>query len=394
MGILDFIRKGSKLVHLDLDLDSRGDGSLVDSIGDFGLELARETDKNLVCSAFSVFEAWLRVWAGTHGLCRDEIAAALQLTDEEKAVRETLRTFAKRLAAAGENCTLTTANAIWVRPGLRIEQSFEAEWGGATCELDFSDASQAASTINRWIAERTNEMIRDVIDKTKILPDTAMILTNAIYLKARWKNPFDDFGTMDEPFETLSGEEVEVPFMSDRTVYKCMATDEIEVLRKPYRGGALELVIVLPRAGLFGEVRRKLSFHAVQRAIAATKGVDTFLRLPKFSIESSPEIDPILQSRGAIAVYDASTADLSALSPDALVSGQELFVGNSIHKARIDVDEAGTEAAAASVVETTFGSALPSPPPFEFSADRPFLYFIVETSTNLPLFAGQVVDPS
>lgn len=393
MGLLDFIHKRSKLVQLELELDLRGDGSLVDSIGDFGLELARESDENLVYSAFSVFEAWLRVWAGAQGPCRDEIGAALQLKDNEQEVRAMLQTFTTRLATVAKNCTLTTVNAIWVRPGLRIEQAFEAEWGGATSELDFSDAAQAASIVNQWVAERTNKMIRNVVDETNILPDMAMILANAIYLKAKWKNPFDESDTMDEVFNTLSGEKIEVPTMSDRAVYQCVATDEIEVLRKPYRGGALELIVVLPGAGRFKEVRRKLSFRAVKRAIAAAKGVDTILSLPKFSIESSPEIDPFLKSRGAIAIYDASKADLSAFSPDALASGKELFVGKTIHRARIDVDEEGTEAAAASVVATLYGAGPKPPPPNEFLADRPFLYFIVETTTNLPIFAGQVVDP-
>tara|TARA_R110002096_G_scaffold361075_1_gene554063 strand:+ start:594 stop:1634 length:1041 start_codon:yes stop_codon:yes gene_type:complete len=345
-----------------------------------------------VYSAFSIFEAWLRVWAGSQGTCRSEIATALQLKEGEQEVRAKLATLTARITTAGEDCTVATANAIWVRPGLRIARAFETEWG-TTRELEFADTAQAAKTINDWIAERTNNMIRDVVEARTIPPLTSIILANAIYLKAKWGTPFDESDTDDETFRLLNHEDVQVPTMWDRGRYACVATDDIEVLRKPYSGGAFELVVVLPRAGRFEEVRGTLTFQSVCDALAATQPIDTILKLPKFSIESTPEIDPFLQSRGAEAIYDPSRADLSALSPDALISGQELFVGQTLHKARIEVDEGGTEAAAVTVLETFGCAPTKTPPPYAFTVDRPFLYFVLETASNLPLFAGQVVDP-
>ena len=129
---------------------------------------------------------------------------------------------------------------------------------------------------------------------------TSIILANAIYLKAKWGTPFDESDTDDETFRLLNHEDVQVPTMWDRGRYACVATDDIEVLRKPYSGGAFELVVVLPRAGRFEEVRGTLTFQSVCDALAATQPIDTILKLPKFSIESTPEIDPFLQSRGAV----------------------------------------------------------------------------------------------
>lgn len=374
---------------LEVSLADRGIG-LGGAIGDFGLDLGRGCDENLVCSSYSIYEAWLRVWAGSVGGCRTELDTALGVSDESEVQAALTALHAAIDESQNEDCVVESANALFVRPGLTIRDAFESAWGGSTREVDFADATRAADAVNGWVAEHTHEMIQEIVNEQTISSATALMIANAIYLKAKWADPFEQHATWSSPFECLDGSRRDVPTMAHMSQYRCARTADFELLRKPYRGGGLEMLIVLPAAGRFEVVRDRLAYGALDVARLAASPLLTTLFLPKFSIESAPEVDPLIRARGAEAIYSQSAADVSAMTPDARNPGEEIFVSHTAHRARIDVDEEGTEAAAATVVEMLAGAAPPKP--YVFRVDRPFLYFVIDCETGTPLFSGQVVE--
>ncbi len=378
-----------------VDLERREPIDLSDSIGDFGMELAEGTDANLVCSAFSIYEAWLRVWAGSRGACRSELEKALALPPDPEGVREELGQRIEAIrAASSDDCTITTANAIWHQPGLAIAEDFERDWGGFTRELDFSDPLAAAAEINRWVEEHTGGMIRDMFDRSTIGALGPLMIGNACHLNAKWAYPFEADETEPAPFTTLEGEETRVPMMRQTGYQEMVVTESFELLAKDYAGRRLRFVIVLPAAGRFAEVRRSLRYAALRRTLASCATTGVLLEIPRFRLDSQPDIDPLLKSRGADSVYSSDTADLTGLSPNARVPGQELFVRGTRHRAVIDVDEERTEASAATLLDVPVPGLFGPTRPYEFRANRPFLFFVVDRKTETPLFSGQVVDPS
>lgn len=399
MGFFDRFGKNSKTpvllepVEVDVQLVTDGSG-LSSSIGDFGLRLAAVTsDKNTVLSAFSAYEVWLRVWAGARGECRDEISRSMGLKGNE--VRARLAEIVEALERAqNDDCVIESANAIWKRATLELESDYREAWGASIRDLDFSDAKTAAASVNAWVSEQTRGMIPRIVSERDITPVTAMILANALYLDAKWAFPFSGTNTSEDEFTPLTGQPVRVSMMYHVDDYKCAATDDFELLTKPYVDSTLEFVVVLPREKRFSEVCAKLTWPSVLKVLDAARPVKTLLSLPRFRVESSPDIDDLLKSKGARLVYQQKEANLSAMSSQALNPGDELFVSLTRQICRIEVAEKGTKAAAVTAVIMQSGAVAgqPKDPPYPFCVNRPFLYFVVERTTGTPIFSGHVVE--
>lgn len=289
--------------------------------------------------------------------------------------------------------TLEVANALWVQEGFDCLRPFtsalEERYGAPLQRLDFAHSAAARARVNAWVAERTRDRIRDVVPEGSPSPDTRLMLANAIYFKAPWDEPFEAEATREQTFHTEGGE-VRAPFM--RTVSRMPYAEDTmaQVLTLPYRGDGCSLLVVLPRAkdGL-APLERDLTPARLASWLAKRRRVRVDVQLPRFETTYAVDLCDALARLGMPLPFDEQ-ADFSGVT-----AAERLRIGAVFHKAFVAIDENGTEAAAATVVEmATLGLPQAEPDPIPFVADRPFLFAIVHELTGCVLFLGRIADPT
>jgi serpin B len=216
---------------------------------------------------------------------------------------------------------------------------------------------------------------------------TRLVLTNAVYLDASWAVPFDPKATADGAFSLLDGSEVTVPFMHLEESLPFAVGDGWQAVELPYLGGELAMLVVLPDAGRFDEVEATVGGGLFDTAAAGLTPTTVRLALPKFEYRTQETVSSLLQRLGMTTAFDPQSADFSGMTTE-----ERLFIGEVIHEAFIAVDEAGTEAAAATAVVMR-ATAAPVDA-VELDVDRPFLYSLYDRATGAILFMGRVLDPA
>ncbi len=293
----------------------------------------------------------------------------------------------------GQSFELNIANSIWGQKGYKFLSAFLdllAENYGAGLRLtDFAkDAEGSRVAINDWVSDQTNEKIEDLIPQGLIDEMTRLVLANAIYFNASWLHPFDESRTADAPFYLLNGGEVTVPMMSmsDSKYLLYAEGDGYKVVELPYEGRKIAMNIIVPDARNFERFEAALDADQVNAILAGLEHETVALRLPKFSYESSFAMGKTLAQMG-MAVAFGPEADFSGID-----GTTELFISEVVHKAFVAVDEAGTEAAAATAVILAQKAAPMSP--VELTVDRPFIFVIRDVGTGSTLFVGRVLNPA
>jgi serpin B len=287
---------------------------------------------------------------------------------------------------------LHVANALWAQQGLAVERPFTsalaAEFGAPLQRLDFTDQKAARAAINRWVAGHTRDRILDIVPEGLPAPDTLLALANAIWFKAAWQDPFEERWTKPAPFTTADGRTPEVPLMHRVGSYRYFGDDEVQVCELPYRGGKTSMLVVLPKQsdGL-PALEAKLSGERIDGWIAGLAHADVAVKLPRFQVTWATDLVEVLKQLGMPTAFDASKADFTGMTKAA-----PLLIGAVLHKAWVQVDEAGTEAAAATVVMMLEGG-MPRKP-IEFTADHPFVFLIRHQETGAILFAGRYAGPA
>jgi serpin B len=322
------------------------------------------------------------------GLAKAQAALARALRPRE--VDEWDERGGRRKVAAYE---LSVANALWGQEGLAFLAPFtgvlEREYGAPLERLDFKDQAAARRRINGWVEERTRQRIKDIVPPGLPSPDTRLALANAIHFKAAWLEPFEKEATRDAPFHAAGGD---VPAKLMRRVDHLMyAADEaVQVVALPYRGHSTSMLVVLPRKvdGL-AAVEAGLTAERLAGWVGGLKRVKVDVRLPRFEMTQAFEARAPLAKLGVKRAFDARQADFSGM-----LASEPLFVGAILHKAFVAVDEAGTEAAAATVVLMEAGSAPRPETPVDFVADRPFLFLLRHEPTGCVLFMGRLATPA
>ncbi|MCK5434684.1 MAG: serpin family protein, partial [Dehalococcoidales bacterium] len=241
-------------------------------------------------------------------------------------------------------------------------------------------------TINNWVSDQTEGRIEDLIPQGVIDALTRLVLTNAIYFNAAWEYPFDGDMTEDGPFYLLDGGEVIVPMMSQTESFGYAEGDEYQAVELPYDGGELSMVILLPQTGHFDAFEGSLDAQQVDAIMGRLEYSQVSLTMPKFEFESGFGLKETLAAMGMPVAFSRD-ADFSGMT-----GNRDLFIADVIHKAFVSVDEAGTEAAAATAVVMEL-TAVPEVP-VEVTADRPFIFLIRDIETGTILFVGRIVDPS
>jgi serpin B len=350
---------------------------------------------NLFFSPYSICGALVMCQAGASGVTRAEIETTLghagagdQLAEVFSDLRQAL---SSRARPAPRTFDLSVASSLWYQRGYSVEPAFVEtllnQLGVAVSETDFAVPSEAVSNVNRWAGETTRGKIREILSESNIDALTRMILANAIYFKAPWLDQFDEEDTKPEPFHLLDGRIVDVPMMH-AIEHRCYARGTgFQALEVPYGNSWVAMLLLLPDDGKFEIMERSLDVSSALELTRKAHAVEVELALPRFRVESSFALREPLKRMGIKEAF-APGADFTRVSRE-----PGFALGNVLHKAVVDVDEWGTEAAAVTAVVMA-GSALEEPPrPVEFRVDRPFLFLIVDRPTGSVLFMGRVLDP-
>jgi len=367
----------------------------------FGLYhlLREEKDGNLFYSPYSISLALAMTYGGARGETEQQMADTLHFTLPQDRLHPAFNDLDLELAKRGEGAQgkdgqgfrLNIVNAIWGQQGYKFLPEFldtlAENYGAGLRLLDFAGNPEASRvTINDWVSDQTENRIKDLIPQGIIDKLTRLVLTNAIYFNAAWAEPFKKDLTTDGPFHLLDGSQVTVPMMRQTTSFGYAEGEGYQAVELPYDGRELAMVIFLPEAGKVETFENSLDARQVEAIIESLQYREVALTMPKFEIESDFSLVEALSAMGMPVAFSAS-ADFSGMD-----GTRNLCIGDVIHKAFVSVDEAGTEAAAATAVVMKL-TAMPEPA-VGVTVDRPFIFLIRDIETGTILFVGRVVNPA
>ncbi|HOV17724.1 MAG TPA: serpin family protein, partial [Candidatus Dojkabacteria bacterium] len=345
--------------------------------GDFDTDLFKASfsaseNKNVVVSPFSVKMALSMAAQGANGKTLEEMNKVIGLD-------ETSNEYFRRLiedAAKDGDITLNIANSVWLRQGLQFNPAYmdilDSYYMAQASTLDFAEPS-SKDTINKWVSEKTNGKIEEIVDEIKPL-DIAFLI-NAIYFNANWSTPFEQGLTSKKDFTLLDGSKVKADLMSKTAHLLYQENNEFQAVELPYGENERYVMrVYLPKEDVkFDKFVKGIDKESLQQwggDFGSMKGV---LELPKFKTEYSNSMKDILISMGIKEAFNSNSADFSKM---VTVEGQNVYISEVMHKTYIDVNEKGTEAAAATSIEMSATSAPQPEEMFEMIVDRPFVFTI------------------
>ncbi len=358
---------------------------------DFGLRLlaalsASPDQDNLFISPLSISGALAMVYNGAHGFAREAIAKTFGWSDLK--LEELNAAFAFLLQSTGQidpQIELAIANSIWATLGIRLAPDYARRmlesYGGRVTNLDLADPS-AAGVINDWVSEKTRHKIKELVTHPLIV-QAILVLVNALYFKGLWQHPFKEEHTKERRFTCLDGSRSQVPMMSRSGSFEYFENEILQAVRLPYGAGQVCMDILLPRAEIpFSEFQAQVNTKNWNRWGYSFGDGEGTLQLPRFKVEYGAELVPPLAKLGMA----------PALIPGADFSGMgagELRISNIIHKTFVEVNEEGTEAAAATAVIML--RSVSRKVHFKMIVDRPFFCAIVDRRSDLAWFMGYIV---
>jgi serpin B len=387
--------------------------AVVHGNNDFALELyaqLRDQQGNLFFSPYSISTALAMTYAGARGRTEAEMAMVLHfpmtmttrtgakrssgLVRDQAQFHAAFGSIVKDLNARGQSGAyeLTVANALWGQQGYGFLPQFldliKANYDGNLNEVDFVKAAEAArQTINAWVEKQTNGKIKDLIPGGVLNSLTRLVLTNAIYFKGNWASQFKPENTKDAPFTLADGKKINAPLMNQTAEYKYMQTPDFKALELPYVEQELSMVIFLPRKfDALPGFEKTLTTENLSRWMDQLRKQKVIVSVPKFKMTSQFSLAGVLGKMGMTDAFSPVKADFSGIN-----GKTDLFISAIIHKAYVDVNEEGTEAAAATAVVIGITSVPPQPPVFR--ADHPFLFLIRDNRSGSILFIGRVMNP-
>ena len=361
------------------------------------LRLAEGT--NLFFSPYSISLALAMTDAGAAGQTKAQIGKVLHLPSSGPSVDSGFGSLRKLLAPGGENrgFELRIANRLWGQKGFSFHPEFlsvlKNNYGAELGQLDFRKSEDARQTINGWIARQTDDKIRDLLPSGVLNADTRLVLTNAIYFKARWWDEFKESGTADADFHLLDdrskeSKKITVPMMRQAGHFNYAAFEKVQVLELPYVRGNISMIVLLPKhsTGLL-DLEEKLTATNLQTWTADLREDRVEVHLPKFKLTSEFSLGDVLESMGMLLPFSRD-ADFSKMS-----SQEQLSISAVIHKAFVDVNEEGTEAAAATAIAVAAAEKVGQRSRSSSCADHPFVFLIRDNRTQSILFLGRLMNP-
>lgn len=382
------------------DIHKLTDGNLA-----FALDMydhVREEGENLFYSPFSISIALAMTYAGAHGETATQMAETLRYVLPPEDLHPTFNALDRILVSRGQEevpedsgdpFQLHIANSLWGQQDYHFQEAYldtVAEHYGAGMRLVnfLEQAEEARQTINQWVFEKTEGKIQNLIPRGGVGAATRLVLTNAIYFKASWAEQFAEDRTRDEPFHALDGETVTVPMMSYASPHNLRYEDGdgYQAVALPYVGGKVSMLVLVPDQGNFQNFESSLDVEGLNGIIQGLESSSVQLAFPKFEFESELSLANVLADMG-MPIAMSGEADFSGMT-----GSKELFISDVFHKAYVNVNEEGTEAAAATAVVMT-ESAAPADP-VQLTVDRPFFFLIRDQETGAVLFFGRVLNPA
>ncbi len=351
---------------------------------------------NLLVSPYSLYAALLMVASGAGGETAAVLGQAIRL-DAAGSDLQAFTSHSARLTAESTGSQLVVGQSIWPAERFTLQPAFRqtmaTSFGASITPLNYAgDPQGAAQRINAWVSESTRGKIKELVSEEQFSPDMRLALLSTIWFKGEWKNEFDPDNTRTGPFVLQGGGTSSVPLMHKIGWYRLGAIPGGRVLEIPYQGESYDttnhaLLILLPdkRDGL-AALQRQLTPQSLKKAIEGMKDERVELILPRFKMRSRPHLMEPLERMGLGAVFGAD-ADLSGIS-----AVPDLYLSSVLQEAMLEVDEKGTEAAAATIMEMPV-TGLSEDPITPFRVDHPFLLMIRDQPTGTLLFLGRVMDP-
>ena len=356
-------------------------------------------DENIFYSPYSIFSALAMTYEGARGQTAEEMESVFYFPEKEK-LRSGFAYIYNQINDEDRNYELRTGNALWIQEDYELldeyMQTIEDYYGGKSTNLDFANQNEESrQTINTFIEEQTNDRIKNLIRKGQLPKDTKLVLTNAIYFKDNWKWEFDKENTRNRSFWVTPDESVEAEMMRmnpEDERFNYTETEKLQMIELPYEGGDVSMFIILPKDEI-DDISHKLNNEDVEELMDEMRERElSSISIPKFKFETRYVMSGTDSTLARMGMPKAFTpiADFSGITGE-----RELFIDSVIHQAFVEVDETGTEAAAATAVIMVPESYVPgrkSPP--RFIADNPFVFFIRDNETGTNLFTGIVKDPT
>jgi serpin B len=358
----------------------------------------RKKEGNLFYSPYSISVALAMTYAGARGDTAEEMAATLQFLLEQDRLHPAFNWLDAELASRGEGAQgkdgegfrLNIVNAIWGQKDYGFLSTFldvlAENYGAGLRILDFvTEPEKSRVTINEWVSDQTEDRIKDLIPQGAIDVLTRLVLTNAIYFNAAWEYPFDEDMTADGPFYLLDGGQVTVPMMQQMQSFGYTDGGGYQAVELLYDGDELSMVILLPASGNFEAFEEGLEAQQISDIISDLQLAQVTLTMPKFEFDSEFSLKDTLAEMGMPAAF-SEAADFSGMT-----GTRDLCISAVLHKAFVSVDEAGTEAAAATAV--IVGETAVPGQSVEVTVNRPFIFLIRDIETGSILFVGRVLNP-
>lgn len=356
-----------------------------------------ESENNLFYSPYSISSALAMVYEGVKGETANQIKDVFYFPETAK-LRTGYQQMYQDINKTDKEYELNTGNAIWPATNFNIKSDYvnviKDSYGGVVYPLDYSQTKESADTINNYISKQTKDKINNLISEDAIDPiATKIILTNAIYFKADWLYQFTKEDTDENAdFNVSNDQTVKVSLMNayDLSNLKYLKTDKMQLIELPYKGEEISMLIMLPKTDL-NSIKGSLNLDQYKDLTSRmTKKEITRLAIPKFKFETDYELNQPLIDLGMPLAFDGQADFTGMFTP---INNEKLHISLVKHKAYIQVDELGTEAAAATAVIVD-GSVADPEASTNFIADHPFIFIIKNNVTNNILFIGKVYDPS
>jgi serpin B len=370
--------------------------SVINANNRFALDLYSELKKedgNLFFSPYSISTALAMVYEGAKGKTADEIQAVFRFPIEDNVRRPAFAAIYNELNKTDSKYKLSTANALWAQNDYKFLDDYfttiEKYYGGKATNVDFKNSTEdTRQIINNWVESKTNNKIKDLFPKGSLDSSNKLVLTNAIYFKGTWNKQFKKDQTKDEDFRVNSSSTVKVPMMKQTGEdAKFLYTEDniLQVLEMSYKGDKLSMMILLPKNDNISSFENSLTLEKINewKSKLTEQRVDVFI--PKFTFDTKYFMSDTLKKMSMSTAF-TNSADFSGMD-----GTKNLSIQTVVHQAFVDVNEEGTEAAAATGIGMA-GTAMPQPVPI-FRTDHPFVFIIQDKDNGDILFLGRVANP-
>ncbi len=378
------------LAALPFTTFAQSDNAVVEANNSFGLDVAYHLAgvSDYLISPYSISSALAMTYVGALGETRNQIKKTLHYPDD-KVLFPGYRKLSLQLESSSTNSTLSIANKLWVGKD-RIQMNTEfvdsnkKYFFSTFKELNFGDPVKSSQTINDWISDNTGNKIKDMIKPDHISGDLVLMLTNAVYFKSNWKDKFDPAATTTGTFKNDKNQSIEVSYMSNHGHYRSFEDLDIHMIELPYSGDDFSFIIILPKKSMadLEDLLLPDNLNLWQRYLHREEY--ELIKIPKFKTSYNSVLNNMLSELGMPKAFNG--AEFEGMGS----AGGRIELGYVIHETFIEVNEEGTEAAAATAVGAVARSASH---PKKFIADRPFIYFIRHNPSKTILFLGKLSNP-